>query len=57
VVTVISAEQPNQKWIPDIAYVWIAKGWLSAVIDLSWPRGRLVDECQHDQRNWLLTPC
>jgi len=39
VVTVIAAEQPNQKWIPDIAYVWIAKGWLSAVIDLSWSVG------------------
>ena len=31
-----AADPPNQKWIADFTYVWMAEGWLyvSAVIDL-----------------------
>ena len=31
-----TADRPNQKWVADFTYIWIAEGWLyvAAVIDL-----------------------
>jgi transposase InsO family protein len=44
------AERPNQKWIADFTYIWIAEGWLyvSAVIDLFSRRVVGWSMSQHD---------
>ncbi|GAA4226714.1 transposase InsO family protein [Sagittula marina] len=40
------ADRPNQKWLSDFTYIWIAQGWLYVAVVLDLFSRRVVWTCR-----------